>query len=359
MLLVVARDSKAREALSATLTARSKRPTLSVDDPQIAAHLCKLNPVDAVVFDFRGGVFKGQDAAPLDLPASCFVLCGDTIELGTIAPWLPATSTALPSPIDWQVLLSRIGDQIDQTRRQDGEVVASGLEEILRLLAMTKAQARVEVLAEGKRGLLWVRKGDIVHAERGARTGEEVACEIVTWKHARVRTRRLDVPPLSFQAMQLPISALLHEGARRQDELLRLSTLDEVRHVLDDLERLAGMLFATLVDVDNEKTLATRGKAELLLDFGLVRHVLDATGARQQTSKPQLSSRGAVYWSTSLIRILVPINCQLTLYAGFRPLGNPDRLRQRCVDAAAALANIAQRRITGTHRALVANETPW
>jgi len=67
----------------------------------------------------------------------------------------------------------------------EGEIAGFGLSDILQLNAQNRFSGCIEVLYQDRRGLLFFRDGEIVHAEDGSTAGEQAFYEILAWPGGR------------------------------------------------------------------------------------------------------------------------------------------------------------------------------
>ncbi len=67
----------------------------------------------------------------------------------------------------------------------EGEISGLGLSDIVQLSAVNRFSGCIEVRYEGRRGVVFMRDGQIIHAEHGTLTGEPAFYEIVSWPGGR------------------------------------------------------------------------------------------------------------------------------------------------------------------------------
>jgi len=63
----------------------------------------------------------------------------------------------------------------------EGEITGLGLADLIQLAAHNRFSGCVDVRAEGRRGLIFFREGEIVHAEQGAKVGEGAFQDVLRW----------------------------------------------------------------------------------------------------------------------------------------------------------------------------------
>jgi hypothetical protein len=67
----------------------------------------------------------------------------------------------------------------------DGELAGLGLSDVLQLHAQNRSSGRITVEHQGQQGEIFLRDGEIVHAELGDTVGEMAFCEILAWPSGR------------------------------------------------------------------------------------------------------------------------------------------------------------------------------
>jgi hypothetical protein len=285
------------------------------------------------------------------------VLGFSTQDLGNAQSFLPETSAFLPAPIDWdEVIALAESPQIDSAGDLSG-IVAVGLEDVLSLLSMTGASAKLQVSAGLKRGCLHLRDGVVVHAERGGRVGEDVAYEIVSWLDPQVKSKGLE-PGSQAETSHILVSKLLHEAARRHDDLLRLPARAEAQAIFDCLAEFPGFEAAALTHVDNGQTIATRGGEGALLHPEVLRASSEAAAFWAPLTGSATRVRGAMFWHEDRVIIAVPVKWQLVLTVANREPGSVAALRHAVMDAARALVDMAEQHVYG-EVAGAANDLRW
>lgn len=63
----------------------------------------------------------------------------------------------------------------------EGEITGLGLADLIQLAAHNRFSGCIDVRAEGRRGLIFFREGEIVHAEQGAKVGEGAFQDVLRW----------------------------------------------------------------------------------------------------------------------------------------------------------------------------------
>ena len=67
----------------------------------------------------------------------------------------------------------------------EGEITAAGLSDIVQFTAQNRFSGCVEVVYERRRGLIFMRDGEILHAEQGGLAGDAAFYEILSWPAGR------------------------------------------------------------------------------------------------------------------------------------------------------------------------------
>jgi predicted regulator of Ras-like GTPase activity (Roadblock/LC7/MglB family) len=67
----------------------------------------------------------------------------------------------------------------------EGEVTGLGLADIVQLNAVNRFSGCIEVRYEDRHGLVFLREGEVVHAEHGSLSGEPAFYEIISWPAGR------------------------------------------------------------------------------------------------------------------------------------------------------------------------------
>jgi predicted regulator of Ras-like GTPase activity (Roadblock/LC7/MglB family) len=99
----------------------------------------------------------------------------------------------------------------------EGDITGLGLSDIIQLDAVNRFSGCIDVQYEDLQGLIFLREGEVIHAEQGGRTGEAAFYEIVSWPGGRfshkenVATTRRSIQR-SCQFLLLEAHRLLDEG---------------------------------------------------------------------------------------------------------------------------------------------------
>ncbi|MCJ8499993.1 response regulator [Desulfatitalea alkaliphila] len=90
------------------------------------------------------------------------------------------------------------------------------LTDIIQMCCLAGASLCIRVRQEDEQGTIYVRDGELVHAEYGSVTGVDAFFTILGWQSGRFET--LDAPWQSSATIKEPYQFLLMEAARRADE---------------------------------------------------------------------------------------------------------------------------------------------
>src|SRR6266536_817185 len=96
----------------------------------------------------------------------------------------------------------------------DGGVAGFGLADLLQLNAQNRFNGCFRVQHGESAGLIFYRDGEIVHAEQGARVGEEALCEMLDWPGGQFSAEPNVVT--ARRTIQKSCEHLLHVGLRAE-----------------------------------------------------------------------------------------------------------------------------------------------
>ncbi len=99
-----------------------------------------------------------------------------------------------------------------------GTVTNASLHDIIQLICIGRNSCRMSVKSREKRGVIFFRDGEIVHAECDALRGEEAFFTIVSWE---LGLFECDVVSAEAETIQKSWDFLLMESMRRLDSLYR------------------------------------------------------------------------------------------------------------------------------------------
>ncbi|HET9931716.1 MAG TPA: response regulator [Polyangiaceae bacterium] len=120
-------------------------------------------------------------------------------------------------PVDVEKVLERIGDSLSHDVR--GHVKNMSLPPFLQLLELERMSCTLNVEHEGRRGTLFVQKGELLDARVGELSGEPAALEVIAWNCAAI-TISANAPGVT-RAIEKPIGFLIMDALRIQDESAR------------------------------------------------------------------------------------------------------------------------------------------
>lgn len=122
-------------------------------------------------------------------------------------------------PIDVKAVVLRLTAELSQTVR--GHVQNVSLASFLQLMEMERKTCTLTVACPPNTGTLVIRKGELIHAAAGALHGEPAAVAIVAWPNATITIARHATT--EFRSIERPLSFIIMEAMRVQDEALRES----------------------------------------------------------------------------------------------------------------------------------------
>ena len=156
----------------------------------------------------------------------------------------------------------------------EGEITGLGLSDIIQLNVQNRFSGCIDVHHEGRRGLIFLRNGDVIHAEEGALIGDAAFCEIVSWPGGRftmqenVATTRSSIQK-SCQFLILDAHRLMDErrAARRTDPVRSPASAPKptsAAALMDRLRAIPGVVYAVLQGKDGARVGDDSYEAEVL-----------------------------------------------------------------------------------------------
>lgn len=106
----------------------------------------------------------------------------------------------------------------NELRRQgfSGTVTNTSLHDIIQLICIGRNSCRMMVKSRDRKGLIYFRDGEIVHAEAEGGTGEEAFYDIVSWE---LGIFECDSQPPEEETIRESWDFLLMESMRRLDSM--------------------------------------------------------------------------------------------------------------------------------------------
>jgi CheY-like chemotaxis protein len=98
-----------------------------------------------------------------------------------------------PEPIVGDELLAAI-ERAENTPTDAPDLFQ--VEDVLQMCCLSRRSGAVQMVKDGKSGLVFLRNGKIVHAETTIARGRDALLEMVTWKHVEFAYERNVRPPL-------------------------------------------------------------------------------------------------------------------------------------------------------------------
>ena len=334
-------------SIDSDIRARTSREFVAIDNGGLALRLLRFNTVDFVIIDVRGCTRAWLHTFGKELSSAtpCLAVGVNPREVAELQSFLPTTKF-VPTPVDWNEVTSVLeGNEEVEAAKDISGIVAVGLEDLLGLLAMTGAAARVQVSAGNNQGQLVVSGGIVLDATRGSRVGAEAAYEILSWSRPQVKSKPMenhDIDP----TMEIPVTTLLCEAARQRDELMRLKSLATVKNIISRVAASPGFVSVVVTHVVNGETVVARGSHHAEVAAEALRHIAETAdfwgpAAGEGT---RLGSRGAVFWHENRVTITVPVTRQLVMTVVSQNVSSFAPLRNSVVAAAKSLADL-----TGPH----------
>lgn len=136
----------------------------------------------------------------------------------------------LEKPLDTRTLVATVRRILEQGRDGvvRGNLASMSLPGIIQVNCTERNQALMRIRHHGQEGRLFFADGNIVHAELGAKRGEEAAYEILEWEEGDFELEKDIAPP--ERTIDINWSGLLLEGMRRLDERsAELDAADQMR----------------------------------------------------------------------------------------------------------------------------------
>ncbi len=179
------------------------------------------------------------------------------------------------------------GSSKAETNRFEGEISCLGLSEIIQLNANNRFSGCIEVHDERRQGLIFLRDGEIVHAEQGGIVGEAAFYDILSWPGGRfslqenVATTRSTIKK-SCHFLILEAHRLMDERRRRADPAAPLpaprpaaataavtvaataAKSTSAAALLEKLRGIPGVAYAVLAGKDGARIGEDRYEAEVL-----------------------------------------------------------------------------------------------
>lgn len=119
-------------------------------------------------------------------------------------------------PFDIKDLREKVMAVLQESNQFRGMLTGISLSDVIQIKCMSGVTAALRV-TEGKRqGIIFFQKGEIIHAIRDEREGEEAFYEIISFAHGHLDT--VHIAEMPERTIFQPYVSMLMEGARRLDE---------------------------------------------------------------------------------------------------------------------------------------------
>ena len=221
-VLLVDDDAAIREMLMQGLAGVPELRVVSASHGGEAVAFMERESVDVVVTDLRMPVMDGFQLVTWisrhrpSLPT--IVMTSDGSPEVEAAVEEMGSVDYLEKPIYLAVLVGAVKRALGQTR---GFVAGLSLTGFLQLLAVERKTCTLTLSAEGQRGLMHFRRGELIDAELDEQEGEDAAMKIAQWEEARIELAE-EVDRL--RRIETPLHAVLMEAMRLKDEAARKAT---------------------------------------------------------------------------------------------------------------------------------------
>lgn len=98
----------------------------------------------------------------------------------------------------------------------EGTVNCVGLAEVIQIFCYSRSDLRLRVAVPAGSGTIFIRSGEVIHAETDKHSGEEAVYEILGWDSGSFETLPFGTPPPT--TIDKPIEHLMVESLRLRDE---------------------------------------------------------------------------------------------------------------------------------------------
>lgn len=123
----------------------------------------------------------------------------------------------LEKPLDIEFLTNKIQELVRrEDRALEGNLKMMSLASIVQINCEERNQAQLILNYQGQSGAIYFKDGEMVHAEAGAKTGEEAVYELLEWENGSFQVKMGAEP--SLRTIDTPWSGVILEGMRRIDE---------------------------------------------------------------------------------------------------------------------------------------------
>jgi hypothetical protein len=124
-----------------------------------------------------------------------------------------AETKIFPEPIDGEGLLEAIARADAATA---GALDLFHVADVLQMCCLSRRSGAIQMVREQKSGIVFLRSGELVHAETTAGRGSEALFEIVAWENVEFAYDRTVRP--SVETITVPWDEVLIEAIERQKE---------------------------------------------------------------------------------------------------------------------------------------------
>ena len=123
----------------------------------------------------------------------------------------------LEKPLNFEFLTNKIQELVSrEDRALEGNLKMMSLASIVQINCEERNQAQLVLNYQGQSGSIFFKDGEMIHAEKGGKTGEEAIYELLNWEDGSFHLKMGAEP--SLRTIDTPWSGVILEGMRRIDE---------------------------------------------------------------------------------------------------------------------------------------------
>lgn len=159
----------------------------------------------------------------------------------------------------------------------EGSVAGLPLTDVIQLKGQNRFSGCISVEYRERQGMIFLRDGEIIHAEQGGQVGEQALYEIIRWPGGRFtiqpkvtttsRTIRQGIPYLLLEAHRLMDE--WRAGLGPSDEAAVATVQRRMSAIAERLLQIAGVAYAVLLKKDGKPVEDDSFEAEALAGKGL------------------------------------------------------------------------------------------
>lgn len=119
-------------------------------------------------------------------------------------------------PFDIKMLRGKVCEALQESGQFKGMLTGISLGDVIQIKCMSGVTAALRVTEGERQGIIFFQKGEVIHALCDELDGEEAFYKIISFAHGHLDT--VNIADLPERTIFKPYTAMLMEGARRQDE---------------------------------------------------------------------------------------------------------------------------------------------